>query len=743
MFDVSALDEAQREAVMHDGGPLVVFAGAGSGKTRVITYRIARLVAEGVPPWRILAVTFTNKAAEEMRARVGRLLESDASGLWIGTFHSASARLLRRIADRLGLRPDFVIYDAEDSEALVARLVREDGLDERRFDPRRIATFIARCKDEVRGPDAIETRGPDGEVLRRLYTRYEERLALAGALDFGDLIARLVRALEADAELRAEWSARFEHVLVDEYQDTNHAQFRLVRALVPAEGNLCVVGDDDQSIYRWRGADRRHLLEVRRHWPRAHVVKLERNYRSTARIVRAAHAVISRNVDREPKSMWTSNADGARVLVVGCDDDRDEARVVVSGIAQARGKGRSYGEMAIFYRTHAQSRVLEEALRAAAIPYRVVGGMRFYDRAEVRDLVAYLRVLVWPDDDIALRRIVNVPSRKIGATTLDRLAEAAARRGGSLWSVLRDPDAVDLGAAMAQRVGAFVELVEGLRARLREGERPSVLARLVLERTGYEAELRARDDAESDARLANLEELVGSMQRFEQESAEPTVARWLESIALYQSADDSAGRDHVSLMTVHAAKGLEFPIVFVAGLEEDVFPVAARADVDPDEHLEEERRLAYVAFTRAREQLVLSWAAQRFVHGQLRTGRPSRFLEELPDDDVERIGLSEARVQTHARRGFEEAMSSPSAARYTHVRRAGSNRAEQAWLDRDGADPSPGDDSGGLRRGMRVRHARYGVGTIRELVGGQPPRVRVEFPGLPVKTILAGWLEPL
>ncbi|MCB9619485.1 MAG: UvrD-helicase domain-containing protein [Sandaracinus sp.] len=556
--------------MLHDGGPLVVFAGAGSGKTRVITMRIARLVAEqGVAPWRILAVTFTNKAAGEMRERLEHLVPGGAKGLQVGTFHSTCARLLRLNAEAAGVKKDFVIYDDQDQQAMVKRVMGDLNLDPKQLPPKQIAGAINRAKQEMTSPEEMATEGdPYREMVRRIYTLYEERMGKAGALDFGDLIYRFVRALEKNEELRQHLAGRFLHQLVDEFQDTNHAQLRLVRALASVHRNLVVVGDDDQSIYRWRGADRRNILDFRGAYPDARVVKLEQNYRSTQRILRVAHSVISKNHDREPKELWTENPEGDKVLVVRCEDERDEARMVVRGVQELQNKGASLAEVAVFYRTHAQSRVLEEGLRQANLPYRIVGGVRFYDRAEVKDLLAYLRVIQNPGDDISLMRIVNVPARGIGKTTLTRLLEDAARTGSSVW------DAIDenAGSGPARKLAQFKEMMERLRSSAKTLPLED-LPGMVLDESGYLEMLRADDSPEADARRENLQELVGSIQQFAEEHDEPTLASFLEDVTLASVADEQSDGAKVTLMTVHAAKGLEFDTVMVTGLEERMFPM--------------------------------------------------------------------------------------------------------------------------------------------------------------------------
>ena len=739
------LNEPQQEAVVHGGGPLVVFAGAGSGKTRVITHRVAWLVSEqDVKPWRILAVTFTNKAAGEMRERLRELLPEGAQDLWVGTFHATCARLLRRYHEEVGIRRDFTIYDDSDQKALVTRVLRDLGLDERRYAPRQVAGQINRAKQEVLAPDEMEVSDPFAEQVRRVYGEYEERLARAHAMDFGDLIYRLVRALESNDALREEIAGRFSHVLVDEFQDTNHAQYRLVRALCANHRNLCVVGDDDQSIYRWRGADRRNILDFKRQFPDAQIIKLEQNYRSTQRILRVANAVISRNADREPKRLWTENQEGAPILVVRCEDERDEARMIVEAVRRLGVENLSLSDMVVFYRTHAQSRVIEEAMRAADIPYRVVGGQRFYDRAEVKDLLAYMRVVHNPDDDVSLLRIINVPIRGIGKTTINRVLEAAARRGQGVWHALGGASEIPtLKPAARRKIASFVELMSGLRAMLDDGCELPELVEAIVERTSYISGLQAQDTPEADARIQNIQELAGSIDEFAAEAEEATLARFLELVTLQSSVDEMDTADRLTLMTIHAAKGLEFPVVLVSGLEEQMFPLRGLDAWEDPEEMEEERRLAYVAFTRAERQLILSWAAVRRIFGQMRIGQQSRFLRDLPAEDTHRIG-----VQTpEARSGFR-------AGRIGGRPRGGGLRSDSPRPPRSRQRPasdtesyvdhSEGSDLGDevLRRGMKVRHAKYGVGRVLSVMEGVPPRVSVDFPGWGQKKIVVSYLEP-
>jgi len=742
---LSSLNDPQRVAVLHGEGPLVVFAGAGSGKTRVITHRVADLVAErGVPPWRILAVTFTNKAAHEMRERLERLVPGTARDLAVGTFHSICARLLRRHHERLGLSRDFTIYDDADQKAMITRILRDLKYDDKRFPPKSIAGHIEKAKQEMTSPAEVDV-GFETPHVRAIVAEYEKRMTAAKALDFGDLIYRMVRGLEQDEPLRRELSGRFLHVLVDEFQDTNHAQLRLVLALASQHQNLVAVGDDDQSIYRWRGADRRNILDFRAHFPTARVVKLEQNYRSTKRILRAAHAVIERAFDREPKELWTDNDEGALVEIVRSPSERDEADLVVNTARELRRSGRGLSALAVFYRIHAQSRVLEEALRAAQIPYRIVGGVRFYDRAEVKDLLAYLRVIQSPEDDVSLLRIINVPARGIGKTSVERLLDRAATSGAGVWAACRAAGS-ERGAT---KLGEFVTLVESFRARAGALDL-ATLARTVLQETGYLKVLHEENSAESDARLQNLEELLGSMEQFLAEDAGDAemspLTRFLERVTLETDAaanDPDAERETVTMMTVHAAKGLEFPTVVCAGMEEQLFPFRGlEPGADPEE-LEEERRLAYVAFTRARERLVLSWATTRYVFGTLRTATRSRFLDEVPPSDVRFVGSGEPARPTY----------SPRAASWVEDR--GGSR-----LERDDAPPvrvlsqgphavvagapakAPTADGGAAwRAGQRVRHVRYGEGKVVSVGAESPPHVEVDFPGHGRKKIRADFLD--
>lgn len=775
MFDAD-LNEPQAAAVAHDRGPLLVFAGAGSGKTRVITYRIARLLsAVHVPPWRILAVTFTNKAAGEMRSRLERLCGVElARSLWMGTFHATCARLLRTHGAAVGIQSNFVIYDANDQKAVVSRALKDLDLDERRYPPRAVLTHIQKHKQEGRGPDEAAAHSYIDDVAVRLFRVYEERLRAANAVDFEDLILLVARLLEHEGE-GDRIRARFDYALVDEFQDTNATQYRFLRQLVRDHHNLCVVGDDDQSIYRWRGADVRNIRGFRRDYPDAAVVKLEQNYRSTSRIVRAALGIIARSSEREPKELWTANADGDPVQVVAARDERDEAAFVVEGIRRAQREGTELNEVAVFYRVHAQSRVLEEALRAAKVDYQIVGGTKFYERAEVKDVLSYLRILTNPRSDVDLLRVINVPARGIGQTTIDRLTTWATLNNVSLFDALsRADDVSDLGPAAKKKLVAFRELVDSLRS---ESEQisPSTQVERVLEETGYVRALEEDDSAESDARIENVRELLGSVQDYEKEAEaageRAAVAGFLERVSLVADMDALQAGGRVVLMTVHGAKGLEFERVFLTGMEEEMFPYKG---VDPGEReeLEEERRLAYVAITRARRQLTMTHTQMRQIFGTTRWNRPSRFLGELPNGVTQQRATAamnaEARhgsryvdrdrpAEDGGRAARDERGSSPGRGPWQHPQsepfrapEAGRRHVDrevrepgQRYVDREFFDDRTEDVTQmALRRGARVRHERFGEGEVVRLVSVGEPAVVAYFPGWGEKKILARFLRP-
>jgi DNA helicase-2/ATP-dependent DNA helicase PcrA len=635
------LNEAQREAVLATEGPLLVVAGAGSGKTRVLTYRVAHLLdACGVKPPEILAITFTNKAAGEMRTRLEGLLGGTARAIWILTFHAACGRILRREAPRLGFRTNFTIYDQADQVRLTKQCLEDLERDPKRFVPRGIHAQISNAKNQLIGPDDYLSRVATfyDQTVAEVYALYQRRLLASNAMDFDDLLMLTVDVLERFPEARLRWQKAFRYILVDEYQDTNHAQYRLLQLLAAEHGNVCAVGDPDQSIYGFRGADIRNILEFERDFGDTRTVALEQNYRSTNSILQAANWVISQNRERKPKNLWSDLGEGEAVYVVELEDEHAEARFVAAQIASLVEEGYSGREIAVFYRTNAQSRVLEDVLVRQGVPYQVIGGPRFYERAEVKDAVAYLQVLDNPDDAVSLQRIANRPRRGIGDTSLGRLQTFAEGQGVSVFDALGHAEQAGLAAAPLRAVQGLRALLDRLRERL-DLPVPEILER-VLDESGYLGALRAERTIEAQGRIENLQELVGVAREYQQRTADASLSGFLQDISLY-SEQDALREDEsvVTLMTLHNAKGLEYNAVFVIGMEEGVFPHARSIE---EQGVEEERRLCYVGMTRAKERLTLTHAAARSLWGSRNYNLPSRFLDELPERHVLRERLSQA-----------------------------------------------------------------------------------------------------
>jgi DNA helicase-2/ATP-dependent DNA helicase PcrA len=633
------LNPAQREAVLHTEGPLLVVAGAGSGKTRVLTHRVAHLIAAvGVQPNEILAITFTNKAAGEMRSRLEDLLPDVARRIWILTFHAACGRILRREAPRLGYKTNFTIYDQADQVRLVKQCLEELERDPKRFPAKGIHEHISAAKNQLIGPAEYRNRVDSfyDQTVAEVYDLYQRRLFAANAVDFDDLLMLTVDVLERFPEAKERWQKAFRYILVDEYQDTNHAQYRLLQLLAEKHRNVCVVGDPDQSIYAFRGADIRNILEFERDFGETTTIPLEQNYRSTNTILRAANAVISHNRERKPKNLWSDLGDGDPVRVLEVEDEHAEARFVASELAALVDQGVNGSEIAVFYRTNAQSRVLEDILVRQEIPYQVIGGPRFYERAEVKDLIAYLQVIDNPFDAVSLQRIANRPRRGIGDASLARLQSYADGHGLSLWEALEFPEEAGLGPAQARSVNALRTLIQSLQAGALELAVDELVER-TLDRSGYRAALEAERTIEAQGRIENLQELVGVAQEYEASAPEPNLSTFLQEISLF--SDQDALRDQqslVTLMTLHNAKGLEFRAVFMIGMEEGVFPHSRSLE---ENSLEEERRLAYVGMTRAKEWLTLTHASARALYGSRNYNLPSRFLDELPQDELHRERL--------------------------------------------------------------------------------------------------------
>ena len=633
----SNLNPEQRVAVLHEGGPLMILAGAGSGKTRVITQRIAHLIAErDVPPWRILAVTFTNKATGEMRERVEKLC-GETRGMWISTFHALGARLLRMNAELAGRTRDFIIYDDDDQKRLGRKLMAELSMDPDTQKLRKLLSQVGRAKQKLKGPGE---GGVGPGPIQVFYPRYQKALARANAFDFGDLIFQTNKLLDRHPEVARDLQERFSHVLVDEFQDTDRAQYRLLRKFCPPESELVVVGDDDQSIYGWRGAEISHIMGFARDYPGTKVVKLEQNYRSSANILNAAGAVIARNANRHEKKLWTDAEPGPPVALAAYRDERDEAQAVVQDMLAAREQGESLSEMAVFYRINAQSRALEEALRLYAVPYRVVGGTRFFDRMEIRDLLAYLRLLINPQSDVDLLRVLNVPARGLGPTSRDRLMKAALDADEPIHAILSNEHLGALRRAERGKVLAFRALLDDMRAQAK-GRSAADAVRLALEISGYAKALEKQGEEDAWSRLENLNELVTAAEDVAEARDDDSLPVFLEHVALVAAVDKSAeGVDAATLMTLHAAKGLEFDRVYMVGMEEGMLPhrrsLQSHFDDDDDDSspghsLEEERRLCYVGMTRARKHLSLNLARSRSIFGRTEINPPSRFLGDLPE----------------------------------------------------------------------------------------------------------------
>ena len=753
MSFVSSLNPAQREAVEHVDGPLLILAGAGSGKTRVITARIAHLLEQRLAaPGEILAVTFTNKAAEEMRQRVEQLVGGDCRDIWLSTFHSLCARLLRREAPAIGLSRDFVIYDSSDQIAVVKQAMKTLDVDDKMIPARAALGRISQAKNRMEGPDALKADGAGlrDQQIARIYEVYRRALSDAQALDFDDLLLRTLELVENSERVRTTYANRFRFILVDEYQDTNRPQYLLIRRLAEVHRNLCVVGDPDQSIYRWRGADLRNILDFEHDFPHARTVKLEQNYRSTQVILDAATAVIRRNRSRKDKRLWTSQAGGDTIQYFRAGDEIEEADFITRAIRDAH-RASDRGTLAVLYRTNAQSRAIEDALMREGVAYRIIGGVRFYERREIKDTLAYLRLLLNPHDDVSFRRVVNVPARGIGRVVLDALEAiepgegdddrrpllAAGPAAGpvrrSLWSRLATAvHGRRLTPRQLATLGAFRDLVEGLTADTATAS-VSTAVTLVLERSGYLRTLRDERSEEAEARIENLMELVSAAREYEGRDPDAALGGFVDRLSLLSEADEAEGaaEARVWLMSMHAAKGLEFPTVIVAGMEEGLFP-HSRSTEDAGE-IEEERRLCYVCLTRARERLILTGASRRRVFGDYQPTEPSRFLDEIPPDLVERLEPVAPRWQQRPR--FE--------LRNPYARR----RPDRVREDAGTSFAYEQEDQSVMtvRAGMRVRHRLFGVGTVMAVEEHDDDyKLTVRFAAAGTKKLLARYagLEP-
>lgn len=711
------LNPEQLEAVNHAAGPILVFAGAGSGKTRVITSRIARLIDQGVPPYTILAVTFTNKAAKEMRERIEIAVGERARDLWMGTFHSICCRILRVDGHLIGIDRQFVIYDDSDQIALVKDVLKQMDVDEKAIQPRAILTEISHAKEKLLTPEQLaeQATGYVEKIAARVFKAYNAQLKKNSALDFDDLISSTVRLLEQREEALEKYANRFKHVLVDEYQDVNYSQYRLVQLFSSKHENVMVVGDDDQSIYAWRGADVSLILRFGSDYPNAKIVKLERNYRSTKRILKAAHEVIRKNRGRADKQMWTENREGVPIHLIQAGTEHDEATTVADEVLQAVSTGRrEYGDFAVLYRTNAQSRVLEEAFLTFRIPHKLVGGQRFYERKEIKDLVAYLRLTLNSNDDVSLKRVINEPTRGIGATTQGSAELWARERDLSLFAAYADQAFQSQQTKKtASGIRAFVSCIEDAN-HLAGGHDVTHVLKHLLHHSGYLEALRQDRSEEARSRLENLQELINVTMEYDRSAEEPSLGGFLESVALVADVDQlDGGANSVTLMTLHSAKGLEFPVVYLVGMEEGVFPHSR--SIGSDSELEEERRLCYVGMTRAREELKLVHAHRRAIFGQPNFNRRSRFIDDIPGDLLVHAGMgSSAMGHTNLRTVTQDRTGS-----YAIVEPSGTKAKEKPiWKPP-------------FQVGERVRHAKFGVGVV---VACGPLKddaeVTVAFPGV-------------
>jgi len=736
VLDLDTLNPDQYDAVVHQGGPLLVVAGAGSGKTRVLTQRIAWLIEGGVHPMRVLAITFTNKAAGEMRDRVEALVGPVARQMWVSTFHAACVRILRAHADLLGFPKTFSIYDQSDAQRLVSYVIRDLGLDVKRFPARGVQARISLWKNELLTPGKAKDRATGMLESKHadVYIEYQLRLERAGAMDFDDLLMRTVQLFKQHPDVLAMYQERFEHILIDEYQDTNVSQNEIVLMLGAKHHNVCVVGDTDQSVYRFRGADFRNIMQFEEAFPDVTTVVLAQNYRSTQNILNAANAVISNNVERKPKNLWSDSGTGDPIVRYYADDEHDEARWIAQQIRDAHETdARQWGEMAVFYRANAQSRILEESLMRFGVPYKIIGGTRFYERREVKDALAYLRAAINEADEVNVKRVLNVPKRGIGDTSVDKLDTYARNHGQGFSFALHNAAAASVGGAALKGITAFLASLD--EAGNHQSEGPAEVLRLVLKSSGYMTELENEDTVESAGRLENLAELIGFAEEFD------SVDDFLEQVALVADTDQIDGENRVMLMTLHAAKGLEFPVVFLAGFEEGVFP-HSRSLAEPEE-MEEERRLAYVGITRARELLNVSHAWSRSLYGNTQYNPPSRFLEEIPHELFRIEGNANAQSFSGGASSFGSGGSSRRERTYGNsFSEEHTNRVVDAAIaaGRTAAPVVNANVLSDIKVGEDIVHPTFGEGVVIDIKGaGEKAEVTIRFRDKGTKILALAW----
>ncbi|MBQ5600127.1 MAG: DNA helicase PcrA [Lachnospiraceae bacterium] len=754
MNRLHTLNPMQQEAVLHTEGPLLILAGAGSGKTRALTHRVVYLIEEkGVAPWNILAITFTNKAAGEMRERVNSLVEYGADSVWVSTFHSLCVRILRRFIENLGYDSSFSIYDTDDQKTLMKQIFKNLDVNTKQYKERGVLGIISAAKNELIGPEEFAMNARISGTFRdqkiaELYREYQTQLKKNNALDFDDLLVKTVELFDNNPEILDYYQEKFRYIMVDEYQDTNTAQFRLVSQLAKKYGNICVVGDDDQSIYSFRGANIRNILNFEETFPGARVVKLEQNYRSTRTILNAANGVIRNNSGRKDKTLWTENPEGSRVRVKIFDTAYDEAEGIVKDMIK---QGGSWKDYAVLYRTNAQSRIIEEKCIAYNVPYRLVGGVNFYQRKEIKDILAYLKTIANGRDDLAVQRIINVPKRGIGATTVGKINLFAMEHDMNFYDTLLRIAAVPGIGKTAAKIDKFTDEIGRFRRMLRDGESIQDVIEEILSSTGYKEELQEEGEVEAETRLQNIDELVSKAVSYWEDADEPSLDGFLEEVALVADIDSmDESEDRVILMTLHAAKGLEFPRVYLTGMEEGLFPSMMAMQENP-ESLEEERRLCYVGITRAEQELMLTAARQRMIKGETRYEKPSRFLQELPEEFVERL---EQENSIYTRRRVQS--------EYEDSDLPWNNRSEgislfgqksSAYASKT-VKPAPEKPSYGsvykiqksstldYGPGDRVNHMRFGNGTVKSIVdGGKDYEVTVEFDTMGVRKMFASFAK--
>ena len=754
------LNEPQREAVYHTDGPLLILAGAGSGKTRVLTHRIAYLIGErDVDAWNILAITFTNKAAEEMRQRVDNLVGFGAESVWVSTFHSACVRILRRFIDRLGYENHFTIYDTDDQKTLIKEVCRKVDVDTKVFKERSLLSAISSAKNEMILPDEFELNaGGDFAKMKiaKVYREYEAQMRANNALDFDDLLVKTVQLLQTQPDVLESYQERFRYIMVDEYQDTNTVQFQLVSLLAGKYKNLCVVGDDDQSIYKFRGANIRNILDFEHEFPDAKVIKLEQNYRSTGNILNAANSVIANNRGRKEKSLWTENGEGELIRLRQFDTAFDEADFIGEDIKSAVRQGGSYNDSAVLYRTNAQSRLLEEKFIAMNIPYKIVGGVNFYARREIKDLLAYLKTIDNGRDDVAVRRIINVPKRGIGLTTINRIQESATERGIGFYEALLAPGLIAGVGRSATKLDSFAALIEYFKT-LAEEMNITDLLQEVIEKTGYIESLENEDKEEAKTRKENIDELISKAATYEEscqdKDEKATLSGFLEEVALVADIDSlDEDQEYVVLMTLHSAKGLEFPRVYLAGMEDGLFPGYMSINAGDREELEEERRLCYVGITRAEQELTLTSARRRMVHGETQYNPMSRFVKEIPREllDTGNKKFTQetempAQQNTYARareafraQAFAGALGGMTPAKNQGVGKPLTGSQALASLQKGSQLAAGGNGPLGYEVGDRVRHVKFGEGTVTDIKeGGRDHEVTIEFDSVGTRKMFA------